>query len=83
MSCWRRFTALSKSHFDKGQRGKEIDITNENPNEEPTDHTGVSLMTKRSEIKSPKLLRTGIFPSLCLLCNQSRKKFGVLNKSLL
>ena len=53
------------------QCAKEIDITNDNLNEEPTGRSGFSLVTKRSEIESPKLSRTGIFPSLCLFCKQS------------
>ena len=63
MPCYRRFTALSKSQRDKMQRAIEIDITNNNPSKEPTDQSGFSLMIKRSEIKSPKPSRTGVFPS--------------------
>ena len=71
MPCYRRFTALSKNQHDKMQCAIEIDITNNNRNKEPTDQSGFSLMTKRSEIKFPKPSRTGVFPSLCLFCNQS------------
>ena len=39
-------------------------------------------MTKRSEINSPKPSRTGIFPSLCLLCNQSPKKAKSIEQKL-
>ena len=74
MPCYRRFTTLLKCQRDKMQRAKEIDITNNSPNEEPTDQSGLSLMTKRSEIKAPKPSRTGILQSLYLFCNQSRKK---------
>ena len=48
---------------------KEIDVTNENLNEEPTDQSGFSLVFKSSETKSPKPSITGVFPSLCLLSN--------------
>ena len=33
--CYRRFSVLSKSQRDKMHRAIEIDITNNNPNEEP------------------------------------------------
>ena len=73
------YTTQDLQHYKKNQRvkmhrAKEIDITNENSNEEHTDQFGLSLMNKRSETKFPKPLRTEIFPSLCLLFNQSRKK---------
>ena len=69
--CYRRFTALSKSQRLKMQRAEEIDVTDVNLNEEPTDQSGFSLMNKRSEIKSPIPSRTEIFPSLCLFFNKS------------
>ena len=53
------------------QRAEEIDTTDVNPNEEPTDQSGFSLMNKRSEIKSPIPSKTEIFPSLCLFFNKS------------
>ena len=82
MPCYRRFTALSKSQLDKMQRAIEIDIPNNNPNKKLADQSGFSLMTKRSEIKSPKPSRIGIFPSLCLFCNQSRKKVKGIEQKL-
>ena len=42
MPCYGRFTALSKSQCVKMQRAKEINITNDNPNEEPTNQSGFS-----------------------------------------
>lgn len=65
------------------QCSKEIDITNDNPNEDPADQSEFSLMNKRSEIKSPKPSRTEIFPSLCLFFNQSRKKVQGIDQELL
>ena len=82
MPCYRRFTALSKCQRDIMQRAVKIDINNSNPIEEPTDQSGFSLMTKRSEIKSPKPSRIGTFPSLCLFCNQSRKKVKGIEQKL-
>ena len=64
------------------QCAKEIDITNDNLNEEPTGRSGFSLVTKRSEIESPKLSRTGIFPSLCLFCKQSWKEVEDIEQKL-
>ena len=58
-----------KNNNDKMQCVKEIDVTNENLNEEPTDQSGFSLVFKSSETKSPKPSITGVFPSLCLLSN--------------
>ena len=69
MPCYRRFTALSESQRDKMLCAKEIDITNDNLNEEPTEQSEFSLMSKRSETKSLKPSITGIVPSLCLSCN--------------
>ena len=64
MPCYSRCRALSKSQRDKMPHAKEIDITNDNLNEEPTDQSGFSLISQRSEAKSPKPSITGIVPSL-------------------
>ena len=60
MSCYRKFTALSKT-----QRQNNNDICNQH--EEPT-------RIMRSNLTSPATSsRTGSFPKVCLFCNKERK----------
>ena len=61
MSCYRKFTALSKT-----QRENNNEICNQH------DH---STRITRSNLTSPATSsRTGIFPKLCLFCNKELKK---------
>ena len=61
MSCYRKFTALSKT-----QREDNNDMCNQH--DQPTRIT-------RSNLTSPATTsRTGIFPKVCLFCNKEHKK---------
>ena len=83
IECYRKFIASSKLQKEK-MKIMETDGTNQNAvcthdakNSKPL------TMTTRSEIKPPKTTpRTGIFPSVCLFCNQTRKKVKGVEQKL-
>ena len=69
MTCYRNFTALSKT-----QRENNKDIIS-NQHEQPTRIT-------QSNLTSPTISSwAGIFPKVCLFCNKERKKIKERNKN--
>ena len=75
MKCYRKITALSKA-----QRKKLKCLKNTALIFLPTTIVSLdfkmhgSLLTKRSDIKSHKPSKTGIFPKVCLFRNKARKE---------
>ena len=39
-------------------------------------------MTERSDIKSPKLSKTGIFSNVCFFCNKARRRIKNVEQKL-
>ena len=75
MECFRKFTTLSKAQREKLDCLKNIRTDPSNNTNSLSGFQDVrSSMIKRSYKKSPKLSKPGIFPNVCLFCNNGRKR---------
>ena len=75
MECYRKFTTLSKAQREKMDclKNTRTDCSN-NTNSLPGFRDACSSMIKRSDIKSSKPSKTGIFPNVCFFCNEAKKR---------
>ena len=81
LQCYKKFSALSKCHREKmkqmqeAENELEIETIDLNDEELREDEENTADRTMRSSLRSLKSVNTaGIFPSLCLFCEKSRKK---------
>ena len=83
MECYRKFTALSKAQREKLDCLKN---TRTNSSNNTNSLSGLQdawfSMIKRSDIKSSKPSKAGIFPNVCLLCNKARKRIKNVEQKL-
>lgn len=84
MSCYRKFTALSKAQRLKKEAAEKLLSTEVAPNQTVSSSSEMnSTRRTRSEITSPRpSLRTGIVPNVCLFCDQTRKKVKGMEQKL-
>ena len=83
LECYRKFTALSKAQREKLDCLKN---TRTNSSNNTNSLSGLQdawfSMIKRSDIKSSKPSKAGIFPNVCLLCNKARKRIKNVEQKL-
>ena len=78
IQCYRKFVALPQKHRDKLK-----DVTQNSQVENEEESKKISTLTTRSKVMSPKpSSSTGVFPSICLFCNKSRKKVHGVEQKL-
>ena len=80
MECYRKFTALSKAQREK--LGCLKNTRTDSSNNTISVSRRVFFNYKRSDIKSPKPSKTGIFPNVCLFCNKARKRIKNVEQKL-
>ena len=75
MESYRKFPTLSKARREKLECLKDTRTDPSNNNNSLSGFLDAcSSVTKRSDIKSPKPSKTGIFPNVSLFCNKSSKR---------
>ena len=75
MTCYRRFEALSKLQCGKMEEVEKLAGQSCGSNVQNSDEHIFSTLIMRSVIKSLKPAQsTGIFPKVCLFCNEARKR---------
>ena len=71
MTCYRRFVALSKLRCGKVEKAEKLEGQYCENNIQNSEEHIIPTRIIRSIIKSQT---TGVFPKVCLFCNQAKKR---------